>query len=166
MTTYTDSQLYDLYHSSYIYSDGQLISKRTGSPVVGIDGGGYIVCQSHRRTMKVHRVIFLMHHGYLPDVVDHINRIKDDNRIENLRAANRAQNAQNSGVQTNNKLGVLGVSLAYIIKSGPRAGLPAYRAKIQTNGVEHILGHFATIEEASTAYQVAAKELFGDFASL
>ena len=57
-----------------------------------------------------HRIIFLYHHGYLPKNIDHINGIKTDNRIENLRAATDSQNQYNSKINTKNKSGIKGVS--------------------------------------------------------
>jgi len=56
-----------------------------------------------------YRVIFFMHHGYWPKEVDHINGDPTDNRIENLRAATRGQNARNTKAQARNKLGVKNV---------------------------------------------------------
>jgi len=97
-----------------------------------------------------------MHHGYLPEMVDHINRNILDNHIENLRAATRVQNAQNSGMQINNKLGVKGVFATYC---------GTYRAQIRTHGKVKFLGTYKTIAEASAAYQAAAKEQHGAFAS-
>lgn len=59
---------------------------------------------------KAHRLIFLMHHGYLPPEVDHINGNRSDNRIENLRAANRSENQCNRPALANNTSGHPGVS--------------------------------------------------------
>ena len=57
-----------------------------------------------------HRVIWLWHHGYTPEhSLDHINRVKHDNRIENLREASRQCNARNTGNPKNNTSGVKGV---------------------------------------------------------
>lgn len=47
-----------------------------------------------------------MHTGEMPIVVDHINLVRDDHRIENLRAADHHTNNYNKGVQKNNKLGM------------------------------------------------------------
>lgn len=56
-----------------------------------------------------HRLIFLYHHGYLPDLVDHINGNKLDNRVENLREGDKSINALNVGLTSKNKSGVKGV---------------------------------------------------------
>ena len=57
-----------------------------------------------------HRMSFLMHYGWLPDEVDHINRDKGDNRPCNLRAVSRTTNNYNKGLQSNNTSGTIGVS--------------------------------------------------------
>jgi hypothetical protein len=56
-----------------------------------------------------HRVIFCMHHGYMPEQVDHIDGNRKNNAIENLRPATNALNCLNKGVQSNNKLGIKNV---------------------------------------------------------
>jgi len=99
-----------------------------------------------------------MHHKYLPVTVDHINRIKTDNRIENLRAATQAQNSQNRSSR-GNRLGARGV---YLNKDAGRDKKP-YTSHIMINRKLHWLGNFVSIEEASTAYQAAAKKYHGDF---
>lgn len=67
--------------------------------VVNLDGKSY----------SIHKVIFCMHHGYMPVVVDHINRVRADHRIENLRAATHSTNNFNKVTQKNNKLGIKNV---------------------------------------------------------
>ena len=49
-----------------------------------------------------------MFHGYWPDQVDHINNVRDDNRIANIRAANNSINARNRS-DSNSRHGKLGV---------------------------------------------------------
>ena len=60
--------------------------------------------------LMAHRAAWLYVHGVWPDGdIDHINRIRDDNRLCNLRTANRAENCQNQPTSRNNRSGVTGV---------------------------------------------------------
>lgn len=60
------------------------------------DAYGYIVIRIDGRLYKAHRLAWLYVYGELPDGgIDHVNRIKDDNRIVNLRVAGQSQNMQN-----------------------------------------------------------------------
>ena len=57
-----------------------------------------------------HRIIWLWHHGYMPEgELDHINKMKHDNRIENLREVSHQCNLRNTGNHKDNKSGVKGV---------------------------------------------------------
>jgi len=60
---------------------------------------------------KVHRIIWQMLRGGIPEgfVIDHIKRDSTDNRIENLRCVEGFINAQNKGIQANNKTGKTGI---------------------------------------------------------
>lgn len=92
--------------------------------------------------------------------IDHINRNGLDNRLENLRLATPTQNRRNGSLQSNNSIGLKGVRFT-------RAGLSKpYRATIYVQRRQIHLGSYATPEEAAAAYDRAAVELFGDFASL
>lgn len=60
---------------------------------------------------KSHRVAWAMHYGdWPPETIDHINGVKDDNRIENLRAVSHIENCRNVKTPASNMSGVIGVS--------------------------------------------------------
>ena len=90
-----------------------------------------------------------------PLEIDHIDRDKSNNRINNLRSATRSQNKANEGSRKNNKLGVKGVCLDNRGK---------YRTTINVNGKANFLGRFDTLEKAAEAYRTAAISYFGEFA--
>ena len=84
---------------------------KNGNRAGSLHHSGYRKIAVNRRTYLEHRLVFVWHHGYSPEnEVDHINRIKDDNRIENLREVSRSCNMFNSKIRSNNKSGVTGVS--------------------------------------------------------
>ena len=103
------------------YADGQLIWKNPRVPSrakVGARAGTFSNTTGYRQvsvnsvTVMEHRVIFLWHYGHLPENVDHINHVREDNRIENLRAATVNENRYNALSKSNNKSGVRGVHWA------------------------------------------------------
>ena len=63
-------------------------------------------------TYYCHRVVWELHNRVLVpgELIDHVNRIRSDNRIENLRLADNSKNMQNRGKQSNNASGVKGLS--------------------------------------------------------
>ena len=113
---------------------------------------GYVLLWVDNKLQKAHRMAWLYVHGYLPDCdIDHINGIKNDNRIENLRLATRSENNQNRrAANKNNKQSAIGVTINHIGK---------YVAAITINRKAIHLGCFDTIEEASLAYNKAKQEL-------
>lgn len=93
--------------------------------------------------------------------IDHINQNKLDNRKSNLRVCNRSQNLINRPKQINNTSGFKGVTF---FKWGNR--IKRWKAQIQINNKHKSLGYYLTKEEANIAYNIGAKEYFGEFARL
>lgn len=75
-----------------------------------VNNTGYLQVRIDRKPYLVHRLVYLYHTGELPELLDHINMDKLDNRITNLREANKSQNAQNSKKRIDNTSGTKGVS--------------------------------------------------------
>lgn len=74
-----------------------------------INAHGYRVGGIFGKTYAAHRVIWVLVYGEWPSNIDHINGVKTDNRIENLRDVPQKQNARNCAISKNNKSGVMGV---------------------------------------------------------
>jgi hypothetical protein len=111
------------------------------------NSGGYLLTRINKKSIKVHRLAWLYVYGELPiDTIDHINRIRDDNRIENLRVCKFAENLQNKNFYKNNTSGYKGV-----IKKGNR-----FAAQITACGKVKHLGYFSNVEDAHKAYCDAA----------
>ena len=101
--------------SAFDYQDGNLIRKTGRVNEIGQVAGcfhkgkGYIHVKIKAKAFKAHRLVFLYHHGYLPECVDHIDGDKTNNRIENLRAATKEENCHNQKIRSTNKSGYKGV---------------------------------------------------------
>jgi hypothetical protein len=112
----------------------------------------YIVISIDGVKDYAHRWAIFYTTGEMPkDCVDHINGIKDDNRIENLRCVTKGQNNLNQHIGRGS-IGVLGVST---VKTKNGKG---YRATITISGKHIHLGCFHTIEEAAESYKQFKKE--------
>lgn len=142
------------------YRDGGLfwrISRRNKSKVGHRAGRllktGYRSIHVSGRRYQEHRLIYVLHHGVTPSQIDHVNGMKADNRIENLRPATHSTNQMNTP-DNPGKSGFRGVR--------EKAG--RWSARVYLNGKEIRVGTFATAEEASLAYRAKARELFADFA--
>ena len=129
-----------------------------GSVAGSINAKGHVNLQVDRKMYAAHQVVYLMHHGYIPDEIDHCNRDKTDNRIENLRPATSSQNKGNIGLLRNNQSGYRGVS------QNSRSG--KWHAQIKICGRQTYLGRYATPEQAALRYNEAARQYFGEFAYL
>ncbi len=130
---------------------------KTGKkPMVGAIAGsttanGYTRIRIYKKLYLAHRLAWLYVYGRTPKAeIDHVNQIKSDNRISNLREASSAQNKQNRKTQ-------LGPSkyrgVTWLVAN------QKWRASIGHNYKNVYIGLFDTAEEASAAYCARAAEL-------
>lgn len=91
-------------------------------------------------------------------VVDHINGNRLDNRKENLRICTQQQNIWNTRKRSDNTSGYKGVHFDDVKWRNKK-----WRAQISYNKKLIFIGRFETAEQAKQAYQLKAKELFGEF---
>jgi len=140
----TSDELFECCHRLFYIEDSKLYRKVKTAPnaPAGIEAGwldgGYRRVRVKRKPYLVHRLIFLMMNGYLPEVVDHINGNTLDNSITNLRQSNHLQNRWNCVGNDGTQTGVKGV---YLDRG-------RYKALVNVNGVRYYLGMYSTIEEA------------------
>jgi hypothetical protein len=100
--------------SRYKYEDGRLINsvgRNKGREAGILNDNGYRIVSIDSKRFRAHRIIWLLFNGEMPSSdIDHINGIRDDNRIENLRVVSRSENLKNQKIRSDNKSGVIGVS--------------------------------------------------------
>lgn len=153
----------ELINSLFEYDNGVLYWKvnRTGTAKKGTQAGwlhsnGYFRCKVKGKPYLVHRLIYLAHHGYLPEILDHINGNPLDNRIENLREASKYENQYNSKIRNDNSSGVKGIGWNKTKKK--------WIVRIKINGVRKHLGAFDDLELAELVILEARDKYHKEFA--
>lgn len=130
---------------------------RYGSRAGAIKAKGYRSIQVDGKDYAEHRLAWLWMTGEWPkDQIDHINRVRDDNRWSNLREATQSQNFANRVALRTNKTGLKGAHF--------ETGRQVWKAAIMKDGVHHFIGRYACPAAAHFAYIVAADKLHGEFA--
>lgn len=106
---------------------------------------GYIHICVDRNICAAHRLAWLHTHGAWPKYeIDHINGVKDDNRLINLRDVPRRINQQNQRRAIGGRTGLIGATF--------HRATGKYRARVWVDGRNISLGLYATPEEAHEAY--------------
>lgn len=117
---------------------------------------GHLYLQYKKKRYQLHQLAFLYMEGSLPNEVDHINRISNDNRWCNLRKCTRTQNSYNSSIRSNNTSGVKGISL------NKRNG--KWLVRMYINGKETFIGEYVDKEEAIRINKLYRNKYHGEFA--
>lgn len=137
--------------SRYSYLNGTPAGtvRKEGYRFITIDGFQYLA----------HRLAWLVTHGSWPEAtIDHWDRDRDNNRIDNLRQATQLQNIQNQRADHRRSVsGLLGVSWSVSHKK--------WRADIMVNSKSHYLGRHDTKEKAHAAY-LQAKTMLHPFQTI
>ena len=159
MLTQKDVQEYFDYKDGILYWKVKAARRVTvDSPAGSFDPStGYHKVHILKKFHKTHRVIFLYHHGYLPDFVDHIDGDKLNNKIENLRVATRSQNAMNQKISTRNKSGTKGVMWLKRDKK--------WLVALRVNSILHSFGYFKDKELAELVAIEATNKLHQEFSA-
>ncbi len=96
---------------------------------------------------RAHRLAWLYIHGEFPDITDHINGVRDDNRLVNLRNTTPRGNSRNAKIPCTNTSGILGVAW--------RVNKNKWLASIKVNRVVMGLGSFDNLFDAACARKSA-----------
>ena len=124
---------------------------KVGDVIKTVNSAGYTTLEIESKSYLAHRIIWLWNYGYFPENdVDHINRVRADNRICNLREVSQSCNIHNSCVSTRNISGVKGVS---VDKHGCHASIMIGGKQI----------HIKTVHDfaEAVAHRLAAEQCLG-----
>jgi hypothetical protein len=149
-------------HEIFEYKDGHLFWKISKSGITkkqagGFNSYGYAKVCFNKKIYFTHRIIFLMHHGFLPKVVDHIDGNKSNNLITNLRAADHSKNVLNAKKNILNTSGEKNVHWSKRSKK--------WFARVTINKKRKYVGYFDDLEDAKVAIIQARNKHYGEFAN-
>lgn len=145
----------DLLKELFDYKDNELVWKTRPSSLkrlIGVIAGcvhhsGYRVIKINNTIYAAHRLIWIYHNGSIDEnlQIDHINGIKTDNNINNLRLVSAQSNCYNRS-----RLNAKGYSW--------NKQTNKWQASIYLNGILKYLGSFIHEQDARSAYLLACSQ--------
>jgi hypothetical protein len=126
--------------------------------IICTNRNGYLYGCINYKVYSLHKLAWLYTHGYLPKEIDHINGIKDDNRLVNLRPCTRVQNCQNRVDTKNKSSGIRNVHW--------HKGAKKWQVRIKTVTKRLSLGLFDDLELAELVAIEARIKYHGNYAYL
>lgn len=139
---------------TWLVSNGR---RKSGSVAGSFESNGYLQIKIDGIQYMAHRIAWIYMYGCWPDgMLDHKDRNKINNRIENLRIATPQQNQQNHGLSSRNKSGVKGV--CWHKERGK------WLAQINIGRKNIHIGRFDDLELAELVSSEARAKYFGEFA--
>ena len=142
--------------SIVIYSNGKIGGKKEKFLKLNLNGSGYLGMSlsknNKRKTKTIHQLMAIAFLNHKPSgcklVVDHINNVKTDNRLENLQLITHRENVSKDRKGSSKHTGV-----------SWNKRRSKWKSSIQINGKPKHLGYFTDELEAAQAYQNALKKL-------
>lgn len=151
------------FNELFNYKDGEIywkVSKtnrvKVGDKAGSLSGSGYFQVHLNKKQIKLHQIIYSMHHGYIPKQIDHIDGNTLNNRIENLREATHTENMRNTKLRRNNKSGVKGVSWNKANKK--------WYVQLSIDGKKKGFGYYFDLEVARFVAETMRHKFHGNFA--
>jgi hypothetical protein len=147
----------------FYYDNGNLYWKirhgslgMVGKKVGSLMQNGYYTTKINKKSYLIHRLIYLWHHGNLPQFLDHIDLNKGNNKIENLREATKSQNALNRKLLKNNTSGHKNVIFNKKSKK--------WLVRLTINGKDKDFGYYKNLELAGLVAEEARNITHKEFA--
>lgn len=134
-----------------------IFTRPDGKVAGGFDPAGYIKISVENYQYFAHRLAFFYMTGRWPRYVDHKDRVRSNNKWENLREATQSQNNVNAGAQKSNKSGYRGI---HQISNG------RFRVQLQKDGKPIHIGYFPDVDSAVSARDRAAVAVHKEFARI
>lgn len=131
-------------------------SVRAGDEASSMTIAGYSRVKLDGVHHYLHRLAWAFVHGEFPESdLDHVNMVKSDNRISNLRLATKAENQMHRGIPKNNTSGCKGVTW--------NATKGKWSVRCAANGKRKHLGYFDDVASATSVYKQYAPSIHGAF---
>jgi hypothetical protein len=157
MATQNSTLTQDQVKSLFDYKDGNLYKKINGKLSGSKHADGYLRSHINYKSHYNHRLIFLIHHGYMPKYIDHIDGNPANNCIENLRDVTNSQNQQNKKLNENNKSGFKNVHWSNSMKK--------WCVQITVDKKLQTVGFYDCLDVAGIAAKEARSQLHGEYAN-
>jgi hypothetical protein len=118
-----------------------------------INDKGYVKISINSKGHSAHRLAWLYMNGvYPPNQIDHINKVRSDNRFKNLRLATNKQNQENTSIRKDNSSGTTGINW--------RKDLEKWQVRIQSHGKRITVGIYSGLELAIEAREKAEEKYY------
>lgn len=130
--------------------------RKPGSVAGCLNPDGYVQIYVDRHNYRAHVLAWIYLNGEYPSQwIDHINRVRDDNRESNLRLVSPHENGCNQSIRSDNKSGCKGVNWDKVNKK--------WRVEINAKNTRLRIGRFSDLELASLIAEEAREKYHGVF---
>ena len=144
---------YDAESGMLLWRNGNGRNVKPWQQAKALNGNGYCSVKIEKKNHPVHRIIWLYVYGHFPEQdIDHKNRIRNDNRLCNLRAVSRTDNCQNISLPSHNKSGHIGVSWF--------KNHNCWTVYVKVNKKNKWLGYYKNLDDAIAARKAGEKQYY------